>query len=246
MKKLYWNDGHSKTDPGAVGYVVERKVAVKVGDYAIAHLKANYTVDIKRSTGDVGSLTYICNEANKFGADLFVSVHLNSAAKKEVGDGYEAWLYSKKNIELGQIFEKHVKSVGQNSRGIKYSTELGVLRLTNMPAILNEIAFVNTWKDIKDWDEPHELKKMGIALAEACAEYLDLPKKTVKYKTVVNNLNHRKKARLVSTIMQKIPKDTVLNVHSIDKNGWGKVVYKNKTGYVRIKSRTKTYCVKVK
>ena len=242
MKKIYWNDGHSKTDPGAVGYVVERKVAVKVGDYAIAHLKANYTVDIKRSTGDIGSLTYICNEANKFGADLFVSVHFNAGG----GDGYEALVYSKDNFELGKVFEKHVLSVGQNSRGVKYRPDLGVLRLTNMKAILNEVAFVDNKRDIKDWDEPHELKKMGIALAEACAEYLDLPKKTVKYKTVVNNLNHRKKARLVSTIMQKIPKDTILNVQSIDKKGWGKVVYKNKTGYVRIKSSTKTYCVKVK
>lgn len=241
MKKVYWNDGHSKTDPGAVGYVVERKVAVKVGNYAIAHLKANYIVEIKRSTGDVGSLTYICNEANKWGADLFVSVHFNAGG----GDGYEALVYSKDNYELGKVFEKHVKAVGQNSRGVKYRPDLGVLRLTNMKAILNEIAFVDNKKDIKDWDEDHELKKIGIALAKACAEYLGLPKKTIKYKTVVNNLNHRKKPSLVSTILQKIPKDTTLNVQSVDKNGWGKVVYKNKTGYVRIKSNTKTYCVKV-
>ena len=172
-KKLYWNDGHSKTDPGAVGYVVERKVAVKVGDYAIAYLKANYKVSIKRSTGDIGDLNYICNEANKWGADLFVSVHFNAGK----GDGYEALVYSKDNYQLGRVFEKHVLGVGQNSRGVKYRPDLGVLRLTDMKAILNEIAFVDNKKDIKDWDEPHELKKMGIALAEATAEYMKLPKK---------------------------------------------------------------------
>lgn len=177
-KKLYWNDGHSKTDPGAVGYVVERKVAVKVGDYAIAHLKANYEVSIKRSTGDVGSLTYICNEANKFGADLFVSVHFNAGG----GNGYEALVYNKDNYQLGRVFEKHVLGVGQNSRGVKYRPDLGVLRLTNMKAILNEIAFVDNKKDIKDWDEDHELKKMGIALAEATAEYMKLPKKKTSTK----------------------------------------------------------------
>ena len=173
-KKVYWNDGHSNTDPGAVGYVVERKVAVKVGSYAIKHLKDNYIVNIKRSTGKVGSLTYICNEANKWGADLFVSVHFNAGG----GDGYEALLYSKKNDKLGRTFEKYVKAAGQNSRGIKYRPDLGVLRLTEMKAILNEIAFVDNKKDIRDWDENHELKKMGIALAEATAEYLKLPKKS--------------------------------------------------------------------
>lgn len=203
-KKLYWNDGHSKTDPGAVGYVVERKAAVKIGDYAIAHLKANYIVDIKRSTGDIGNLNYICNEANKWGADLFVSVHLNSHKIKEVGNGYEAWLYSKKNIKLGQTFEKHVKAVGQNSRGIKYSTELGVLWLTNMPAILNEIAFVNTWNDIKDWDEPHELKKMGIALAEATAEYMKLPKKKTSTKPSNASTNASTSKKTVEQIAKEV------------------------------------------
>ena len=46
-----------------------------------------------------------------------------------------------------------------------------------MPAILNEGAFVDNWNDIKDWNEDHELKKLGIAYAEATAEYLGLPKK---------------------------------------------------------------------
>jgi peptidoglycan hydrolase-like protein with peptidoglycan-binding domain len=46
-----------------------------------------------------------------------------------------------------------------------------------MPAILNEGAFVDNQKDIADWDEEHELKKLGIAYAEAAAEYLQLEKK---------------------------------------------------------------------
>ena len=32
-------------------------------------------------------------------------------------------------------------------------------------------------KDIQDWNEDHELKKLGIAYAEATAEYLNLEKK---------------------------------------------------------------------
>jgi hypothetical protein len=46
-----------------------------------------------------------------------------------------------------------------------------------MPAILNEGAFVDNKKDIADWNDDAELKKLGIAYAEATAEYLVLAKK---------------------------------------------------------------------
>lgn len=257
-KKLYWNDGHSKTDPGAVGYVVERKVAVKVGDYAIAYLKANYIVDIKRSTGDVGSLTYICNEANKWGADLFVSVHFNAGK----GDGYEALVYSKDNYQLGRVFEKHVLGVGQNSRGVKYRPDLGVLRLTNMKAILNEIAFVDNKKDIKDWDEPHELKKMGIALAEATVEYMKLSKKktstkpsntstnasnaSTEYMVLItsDSLNVRQKADIKSKVVGKVKKGQAFTItKEVTNDGikWGKL--KSGAGYISLNSK---YSKKVK
>ena len=49
-----------------------------------------------------------------------------------------------------------------------------------MPAVLIECAFVDNWKDIKDWNDNKELKKMGVAIAEAIAEYLKLPKKEKK------------------------------------------------------------------
>lgn len=79
---------------------------------------------------------------------------------------------------MGRIFEKHVKAAGQNSRGVKLRPDLAVLRLTTMPAVLTEGAFVDNKKDIQDWNDDAELKKLGIAYAEATAEYLKLEKKT--------------------------------------------------------------------
>lgn len=174
LKKIYINRGHSNTDPGAVGYVTERKVAVKVGDYMEAYLEANYKCSVRGNSGNVGSLTAISNDANSWGADLVVSIHFNAGG----GDGFEALVYDSSRKALGQMFEKYVKAIGQNSRGVKYRSDLGILRLTNMPAVLVECAFVDNKKDIKDWDENAELKKMGIALAKAVADYLNLPKKT--------------------------------------------------------------------
>ena len=127
-------------------------------------------------TKGTDNLNTRCKKANDGGADLFVSIHYNAGK----GDGYEALVYSADNKKLGQCFEKRVKAIGQNSRGVKYRPDLAVLRLTNCKAVLNEIAFVDNKKDIKDWDEPAELKKMGIALAKAAAEWLNLPKKAAK------------------------------------------------------------------
>ena len=44
----------------------------------------------------------------------------------------------------------------------------------------NEGAFVDNKKDIQDWDEDHELKKLGEAYAKAAAEFLGLEKKAVE------------------------------------------------------------------
>ena len=174
-KKIYINPGHSNTDPGAVGYEVERELNIKVSNYQRDYLLANYECEVKMNPGTVSSLTSICKDANDWGADLFVSNHFNAGK----GDGYEALVYSSKTLALGQIFEKHVKAVGQNSRGVKYRTGLTVLKSTNMPAVLNEGAFVDSWTDIQDWNDDAELKKLGEAYAKATAEYLNLPKKTV-------------------------------------------------------------------
>ena len=174
-KKIYINPGHSDKDPGAVGYKTERTLNVKTADYMNAYLLANYVCETKVTAGSVNSTATVAAEANSWGADLLVSIHNNAGG----GDGYEALVYSTKNKALGQIFEKHVKTAGQNSRGVKYRPDLRVLNSSNMPAILNEGAFVDTQKDIMDWDEDHELKKLGEAYAKAAAEFLGLEKKVV-------------------------------------------------------------------
>lgn len=172
-KKIYINPGHSNVDPGAVGYETERKLNVKVSAYMNEYILANYDCQTMVTDGDNNSLSAVANEANKWGADLFVSNHFNAGG----GDGYEALVYSENRIPMGQVFEKYVKASGQNSRGVKLRPGLAVLRLTNMPAVLNEGAFVDNKKDIQDWNDDEELKKLGIAYAQAAAEYLELEKK---------------------------------------------------------------------
>lgn len=175
-KKIYINPGHSDTDPGAVKYEVERELNVKVSNYQRDYLLEHYDCEIRMNPGTMGNLYTICNDANTWGADVFVSNHFNAGG----GDGYEALVYSEKNIPVGKIFEKHVLAIGQNSRGVKVRPGLVVLRDTKMIAVLNEGAFVDTKKDIEDWNDDAELKKLGEAYAKATAEYLGLEEKPTK------------------------------------------------------------------
>ncbi len=175
-KKIYIDPGHSSIDPGAVGYAIERDLNEKVSKYMAEYLLKNYECEVKVDPITNDSLSVIANAANKWGADLFVSNHFNAGG----GNGYEALVYSLSRKMLGSIFEKHVKAIGQNSRGVKIRTDLSVLKLTNMPAVLNEGAFVDNKKDIQDWDEDSELKKLGEAYAKAAAEYLGIKRKTTE------------------------------------------------------------------
>ena len=176
-KKIYINPGHSDSDPGAVGYETERVLNERVSHYMNAYLLANYDCETKVYSND--SLGAVCDDANGWGADLFVSNHFNAGG----GDGYEALVYSESRVELGRIFAKHVEAAGQNLRlygeapGVKLRPGLYVLKYTNMPAILNEGAFVDNRADIADWNEERELEKIGIAYAEAAAEFLQLERK---------------------------------------------------------------------
>lgn len=173
IPKIYVNVGHSDKDPGAVGFETERLLNVKVSNYQRDHLLANYVCDVRMNPGTLNSTREVAEDANAWGAKLLVSNHFNAGK----GDGYEALIYSENRRELGEIFEKFVKEAGQNSRGVKLRPDLNILRLTNMPAVLNEGAFVDNKKDIEDWNDDAELQRLGIAYAEAAAEFLQLEKK---------------------------------------------------------------------
>ena len=175
-KRIYINPGHSDKDPGAVGFATERKLNVKVAEFMGSHLLANYDCELRMNPGIMNSVSQVAADANSWKADLMVSIHFNAGG----GDGYEALVYNNARVNLGKVFEKHVLAAGQNSRGVKLRPDLGILRLTNMPAVLNEGAFVDNQKDIQDWNEDAQLQKLGIAYAEAAAEFLGLAKKAAE------------------------------------------------------------------
>ena len=227
IKKIYLDAGHGGSDPGACGNgLKEADLAIKVVKYMYNYLNNYYVCSVYKDLSSEDSLVTICNRANGWGADLFISIHFNAGG----GNGFEVLIYSSNNRKLGEIFEKHAESVGQNSRGVKLRPDLGVLRLTTMPAVLNEIAFIDNKKDIKDWDENSELKEMAEALAKAAAEYLKLPLKKdalvdcpdFKVRIISNTLKVRQSPSSTGKQLGTYKKDTICNIVKITADGkWG-------------------------
>ncbi len=84
--------------------------------------------------------------ANSEKADYFVSIHCNAGG----GTGTETLIYAKggkAEILAGNVQSAIVKKLGTKDRGIKVRGDIGVLKYTDMPAILVETAFIDNSAD---------------------------------------------------------------------------------------------------
>ena len=152
-KKVYIDAGHGGYDAGAVKYVTEKNVnlvmALACRDYLVAN---GVTVKMSRTTDKATNLTQLCRDANAWGANLAVSIHNNAGG----GDGFECYhsYIGGKGKVLAKNIEAEVKKIGQNSRGLKIKKNssgtdyFGFIRLTSMPAVICEGAFVDNKKDV--------------------------------------------------------------------------------------------------
>ena len=164
MVKIYIDPGHGGTDPGAVGNGLREKDLTLQIATRIKDILAGYKdVPTKMSrTGDTfPSLSARTNEANTWGADFFLSVHINAGG----GQGYEDFIYksSSKDTKTYQdnIHAEIMKLIDMKDRGQK-TGNLHVLRESKMPALLTENGFIDNNSDA------YQLKKS--AFIEAVAQ----------------------------------------------------------------------------
>ena len=154
--------GHGGTDVGAVNDKrYEKDDTLKVAELIKENLeKANIKVIMTREKDKNVTLQERCKIANKKKADLFVSIHRNSA---DSGNGIEIWANSKKNEKDIQLAENILNNLSktkiQNNRGIKYGTiksedtDYYVLNNTSMPSCLIELGFISDEKDNELFDK---------------------------------------------------------------------------------------------
>lgn len=151
MVKIYVDAGHGGDDPGAQGNGLKEKdvtlkIAKKVQEYLGGY--SNATVKMSRTTDKAVSLAARTNEANAWGADYFLSIHINAGG----GTGYEDYIYktlsdtSNTGKLRNTIHAEVIKLNGLSDRG-KKKDNLHVLRESSMPAMLSENGFIDTKAD---------------------------------------------------------------------------------------------------
>jgi len=160
---------------------------LKLSNYVIAHLKSTYTgFELNRTRSDktFAELKARANKANAWGADVFVSIHVNAGG----GTGFESFIYNKTTSSKTKELQKCItnramaaaKKHGLGAHGNQpyKSGNLSVLRNTNMPACLTEICYIDS-KDCELLKNNDFLKDMAEAYADGIADFLGLEKQSI-------------------------------------------------------------------
>ena len=151
IRKVFIDPGHGGTDPGASGNGLYEKevvlsIAKKVRNILISK---GFEVELSRSTDQYVSLSDRAAQANAWDADLFVSIHCNSATSSSA-NGTECYTHPTANTSTKSLSKNMASALasklGLTNRGHK-EANFAVLRLSNMPSILIETAFINNVND---------------------------------------------------------------------------------------------------
>lgn len=182
--KIMIDPGHGGSDPGAVGNgLKEKDLTLKIAIKTKEYLDKHYAGHITRLTrqGDYNlPLNDRTNMANEWGADYFLSIHINSGG----GSGYEDFIYNGKvQAETSrlrdQIHTLTSKAVDWKNRG-KKKANFHVLRETRMPAMLTENGFIDSKADSDKLKQNSTINAIAKAHAEGLAKAFKLSKKEVK------------------------------------------------------------------
>lgn len=193
VPKIYIDPGHGGTDPGAVGNGLQEKaltlnIALQVRNI----LQANWSVDVRmsRTTDITRSLTYRTDDANAWGANLFVSVHINAGG----GNGFESYRYPTSDTATVNLHNAVHSKVIAGMRSVAAVTDRGkktanfhVLRETNMPAVLTENLFIDTVANANLLKNASFLAATANGHAQGIAQYLGLGTPPPTYTTTVDN-----------------------------------------------------------
>jgi N-acetylmuramoyl-L-alanine amidase len=150
-KLIVIDPGHSGTpDPGAIGEKYKEstlawKISCKVEEILMVRWGVK-VIKTKQSENDPSSdsLSSRYNKANNVEADLFVSIHLNSADNHSA-TGTETFFHRStiKGTKLAECIQKQlVECLGLPDRGCK-SANFAVLKYTKMTAALVEVGFIS-------------------------------------------------------------------------------------------------------
>lgn len=210
--KVWLDAGHGGKDPGALGNGVKEKditlsVTLKVGEILKQH---GITVGYSRTTDVFLELADRAKKANDFKADVFVSIHCN-AFNNSSAKGVETYSHigSVKGSRLAQSIQNSILSskLYTVNRGTK-TANFAVLRLTNMPAALVEMAFITNAEDANILKNRQE--DLATAISKGILSYLGISYKETKqensttlYRVQVGAFKNKENAEKLLNELQK-------------------------------------------
>lgn len=147
--RVFINPGHDiDLDSGAVNPnygTRECDVARNAGKVLARYLQ---TAGCEVRTLQSDDLGLVCETSNKWGADIFVSLHCN--AFNTVARGTETLYKSYNGQQLAQLIQDQIiNSINTVDRGIKKRDDLWVLNGTDAVAVLVEMAFIDNDEDLE-------------------------------------------------------------------------------------------------
>ncbi|MED4905219.1 N-acetylmuramoyl-L-alanine amidase [Parageobacillus thermoglucosidasius] len=181
MVKIFIDPGHGGADPGAIGNGLQEKnvtlqIAVRVRDILLAEYD-NVSIRMSRIGDQTVSLTERTAAANTWGADFYLSIHVNSGG----GTGYEDYVYpgvgSPTTTYQKNIHEEIIKLVDFLDRGMKQANFF-VLRETNMPAVLTENGFIDNANDAAKLKSSSFIENIARGHVNGIVRSFGLPKKS--------------------------------------------------------------------
>lgn len=183
MVKIYIDPGHGGIDPGAVANgLQEKNITLQISkelQKILVNEYENVSVKLSRNNDETVSLQKRTDAANRWGADLYVSIHINAGG----GTGFESFIYprvSQRTRTYQKLLHNEIlQQVDFTNRGEKQAN-FHVLRATKMPAILTENGFIDTKLDVERLKNPRFIKKLARGHANGIAKALNLSEKVEK------------------------------------------------------------------
>ncbi|MEJ1932188.1 N-acetylmuramoyl-L-alanine amidase [Nostoc sp. NIES-2111] len=167
--------GHGGKDPGAIGIggVREKDIILPISERIAQTLQQNgVQVVLTRNSDYFVSLPGRVQMAERVGADVFVSIHANSAgAGRADVSGLETYYYDN-GLGLARVVHNNIlQSVNVRDRGVRRA-RFYVLRKSSMPSILVETGYLTGRDDVSKLRNAAYQRQMADAIARGILQYL--------------------------------------------------------------------------
>ncbi len=168
--------GHGGRDTGALGRggMNEKDLVLSISREVIRQLEARgATVIATRSSDRFIELEDRAKLADRSKADLFVSIHADSAPSNKDASGFAVFIYNQASLQsmkAANAILGAVKRAGLDTRGI-YRGNLKVLREHSRPAVLIECGFLTNTNDRRQLNDAAYRQRLASLIVDGIADY---------------------------------------------------------------------------